>query len=357
VCPNCGRGNQNIDTGTIQRGERVLVDHLAYRWRSPRRWEVAAIRGSGPEDALQVKRVVGLPGEQITIRRGDLYVDGQLVRKTLSDLRGMAILVHDAAYYPGQVNRLASRWRPESSSSQWSQHGGLYRFGPGTDATSAADWLTYHNWQCIKGPWPRTKDYPVLDSYGYNQGISRQLHQTVDLLLVCRAALGPGDGSLRFRIHNGYAWFEIGLFVAARNLSLFSEGRCLAKLELPHLDYAHGVTIEIAICDRQLLASIEGKPVLSIPWKPMRKSPAPIATPLQVGASQIAVTIPRLRVFRDIHYLDPHGLGQTWNSPRRLGPEDYFVIGDNVPISRDSRHQTRGGIPRQNLLGPVYCRW
>lgn len=59
--------------------ERVLVDRLAYRLgRSPKRGDVVLVRrlpGTGPD--LLLKRVVGLPGETISLHRDRLHVDGR----------------------------------------------------------------------------------------------------------------------------------------------------------------------------------------------------------------------------------------------------------------------------------------
>jgi hypothetical protein len=40
-----------------------------------------------------------------------------------------------------------------------------------------------------------------------------------------------------------------------------------------------------------------------------------------------------------------------------LGAAEYFVLGDNVPLSEDSRHWTEPGLPRKLLLGKVLRGW
>ena len=47
-----------------------------------------------------IKRVAGLPGESVQIQDGDLYINGQIERKTLDCQRSMAVLVYDAQYSP-----------------------------------------------------------------------------------------------------------------------------------------------------------------------------------------------------------------------------------------------------------------
>ena len=47
-----------------------------------------------------MKRIVGLPGESVQIRDGDVYIDGEIQRKTLAEQKRLAVLVHDADYSP-----------------------------------------------------------------------------------------------------------------------------------------------------------------------------------------------------------------------------------------------------------------
>jgi len=60
---------------TLQAGQRVLVR----RWRAPQRWDVVVLRSPTGEDELLVKRVVGLPGERVTLLAGGVWADGRRV--------------------------------------------------------------------------------------------------------------------------------------------------------------------------------------------------------------------------------------------------------------------------------------
>ena len=57
-------------------GERVLVNKLVYRLQHPRRGEIVVFRhGAGPGRML-IKRVIGLPQEELAISGGLVYVNG-----------------------------------------------------------------------------------------------------------------------------------------------------------------------------------------------------------------------------------------------------------------------------------------
>lgn len=60
----------------IMRGDRVLVYKMVYRVEDPKRWDVAVIREPTTKKFF-IKRVVGLPGETVEIRNGDLLINGR----------------------------------------------------------------------------------------------------------------------------------------------------------------------------------------------------------------------------------------------------------------------------------------
>lgn len=61
-------------------GDLVLTERVSYWLRRPRRWEVITFRT--PEGTQIMKRVVGLPGEHVQMRRdGGIVIDGKPVEK------------------------------------------------------------------------------------------------------------------------------------------------------------------------------------------------------------------------------------------------------------------------------------
>ena len=72
-------------------GDLVLMERISYWFRRPHRWELIAYRR---DDGIQImKRVVGLPGEKVQMRRGgQLVIDGKeiAVPEKLSFLKYIA---------------------------------------------------------------------------------------------------------------------------------------------------------------------------------------------------------------------------------------------------------------------------
>ncbi len=61
---------------TYQTGRPNLVNRLAYLFHEPRRGDIIGIRIAGLQ-VMYMKRVIGLPGEHVQIRRGAVYIDGE----------------------------------------------------------------------------------------------------------------------------------------------------------------------------------------------------------------------------------------------------------------------------------------
>ena len=70
-------------SGFVIAGDRVMVEKLTYRWRAPRRGEIVVFRTDGIKDLAAgefwMKRVVGLPGERVSIDPPHLVIDGRRV--------------------------------------------------------------------------------------------------------------------------------------------------------------------------------------------------------------------------------------------------------------------------------------
>src|SRR5919199_31216 len=62
---------------TLEIGDRVFVNKFIYRFHEPERSDIVVFRSAeGGEEDL-IKRVVGVPGDQVEVRDGVLFVNGQ----------------------------------------------------------------------------------------------------------------------------------------------------------------------------------------------------------------------------------------------------------------------------------------
>ena len=60
---------------TYASGRLTLVNRVAYLGHTPQRGDIVAIRLAGPS-VVYIKRVVGLPGERVAVKDGQVYING-----------------------------------------------------------------------------------------------------------------------------------------------------------------------------------------------------------------------------------------------------------------------------------------
>jgi signal peptidase I len=106
---------------TIFEGDRIFVNKLAYglkfpyttwhlaRWSGPQRGEIVIFYS--PDDGIRlVKRVVGVPGDTVEVRRGDLYLNGNRVGYEDYDPASNAELPRDQRQgYEFRIEQLGDR--------------------------------------------------------------------------------------------------------------------------------------------------------------------------------------------------------------------------------------------------------
>ncbi len=75
---------------SLSHGERLFINKFIYRFREPVRGEVIVFDPGEAVGKQYIKRIVGLPGEELKIKGGKVFVDGhQLVEEyTMEPVRG-----------------------------------------------------------------------------------------------------------------------------------------------------------------------------------------------------------------------------------------------------------------------------
>lgn len=61
---------------SLHNGEFVVINRLAYRWGNPERGEIIVFRFPLDPDRRFIKRIIGLPGDSIMVRDGQVFVNG-----------------------------------------------------------------------------------------------------------------------------------------------------------------------------------------------------------------------------------------------------------------------------------------
>ncbi|MCU0958734.1 MAG: signal peptidase I [Pirellulaceae bacterium] len=196
TCPLC-RYRQTLDPPSHANertfsGDRILVSKFVYDFTSPQRWDVIVFKY--PFNAKQnfIKRLVGLPNEDILIRLGDVFVRGpgqehyEIARKPDGKLQAMLQVVDDSRHIATRLTEIGwpLRWQAWAAGGQdataaWSTADQGHTYS--TDGVTQQDvWLRYHHrvpsaedWQAIEqGQTPPGLSAPhgelITDFYAYN---------------------------------------------------------------------------------------------------------------------------------------------------------------------------------------------
>ncbi|MGD0898240.1 MAG: signal peptidase I [Thermoguttaceae bacterium] len=345
VCPSCGCPVASHEAPPEVAGDRVLIDKTAMALGGPRRWEVIAFVHPTSKGEMVVKRVVGLPGETVAIRRGDLFINDRIQRKSLRQQRAMRILVHDAGYEPAGYwpmiePRVPSRWQGESAlGSGWQATGRGFRHS--APSGEKIDWLVYKHWQ--RGAKPGDiRETPVTDVSSYNQGRPRRVedvHAMADVMVSVRVSEIRGDGRLWLRATDGLEEFQVAINPGRQDYAVFRKGQeaPVAQGSLP--SPLGGQTVEASLFDQQFLVAMGSRTLAAIPYDRGGGDLPSSPTPLAIGCEDLEAQLEDLEVYRDIYYGRPSSEEGAAALERgvRLGDNELFVLGDNSPISEDSR--------------------
>ena len=66
---------------TLFDGDNLIVDKISYRFTDPKRFDIIVFPYHYKEDTYYIKRIIGLPGETVQIRDGEIYIDGAILEE------------------------------------------------------------------------------------------------------------------------------------------------------------------------------------------------------------------------------------------------------------------------------------
>jgi signal peptidase I len=408
VCPNCDAAGIPTESLFANDGDQILVHKTAFQFRWPRRWEVSVFRNPNQITEAYVKRIIGLPGEQIQIRRGDVFVNGEIARKGLTTQRGIRILVHDHALKPAVED--AEDWQPRWLGDQpwWQPRGAGFAVDtrPEKDRPAQTAWLTYRHWIRSGGrqvtrqklaAWPAGQSpptnsteslfydrsahevvcrgalsevarnrllksasdkrfqeaieqlygeshiAPITDFYAYNRQQPGNGDSAIvrDLMLAATVDFKAGQGEFQVEMNDGADTYRWVFDLRQQQMRLHRVGieAPVRTAPLPPRFTQDKVLLEMSLFDRQVLCAVDGR-VLFDPWELPPTAPSKNGARRQVrlGARGVRLHVLELKLYRDVYYTADGGReAKIWELENSAGRQEFFVLGDNSPISLDSR--------------------
>jgi signal peptidase I len=356
-CPNCGQTGLPLEGLPEIAGDRLLVDKNVFNLRNPRRWEVAVFRCPADLTKPYVKRVIGLPGEQVFIHDGDIYINGELARKTLADCRQTCVPVFEMKYVPGPTG-WQERWlfglQPGVTSTNGVAgavvSGGDLRLD-GTRDPSTTAWATYRHFDLDS-----KQETGIHDGFAYNGLQAGPTYAVHDFLVSFDVEVLAGSGALHCRLTDGLdtanAYLAVG--VGTEQTRLVQESVGVVRSAGKRLEAGKSYRVEMAFIDRRVSVAVDGSEPFSafdLPAGPSR-SQLEVSRPLSVGVQGVSAIVRNLRLCRDIYY---RSAGQhAVQRPLTLGQNEYFMLGDNSANSDDGRSWQSPAVPERNFLGKPF---
>ena len=317
ICPACAFAQTPVPSDAWRPGDRILVNLAALSLRAIRRWDVVLFRS--PEDGqLTVKRVVGLPGETLRIRDGDILINGQIAVKSFTVQRAMRVPV------------LYGRWETQPGQSP-----GSFEFA----------WHPIRNTPHVL-PIMETGITPGSPLYGVtSQLCENQWHiePPGGIFPVCDLMLEfdwQPDDSTPLCIRACAEELQLTTLLATRHKAMHK--------------------VVVSLFDRRLLVAVDGIIIIERPMDEERqhsKDSASFAFYLpenvDLSPAEQKATIERqvtgLRVWRDVYYTHANALSTCVTIPA----DCYYVLGDNSSFSSDSRYWKEPFVAHRHLIGIV----
>jgi signal peptidase I len=428
ICPNCGyhiparqRGDQAFDP-PVRYGDRILVLKYLYLFEDPKRWDVVVFKSPDVPQRYDyqqnyIKRLIGKPNESIMILDGDIYVgdrDAQPERMKIQHKPpqvqdAMWRIIYDNDYHPrGELRSSGQQtwhqpWMRRGGGSGWdlgdvtgtaSNDGGrtfrfdntngvgeiffndelnqpmdvgLTRGGRYVKSSALFDWLAY---DVDAGPpfggWSPVGDLKLDFFYERlaGEGPLRLVLTKRDDVFV--AEIGPNSARL---LRQDAAGNDVELIPAA---PIAQHGGPM-HVEFSNVDYVVSLRIDgrevFRTTDQQYSPDIAGLLDAQRQSSLIAKRPA-----IRIVASNQTASVKHLSLWRDIYYLsrgrrpvDGEPYAASPDNIMRLGPDEFFVMGDNSQISGDGRYWTEpidlpwedlhieaGRVPARFMLGKAF---
>lgn len=460
ICPICNHRTQMRPDSDVEHspnsGDRILVNKFIYDFHEPERYDVIVFKYPNNAKQNYIKRLIGLPGDNILIENGDIYLmhgsdeagwEREISRKPSAKVKQVLIDVEDTKYVSGKLKTMnwPSRWAQWSGGSGWKRNANEDKFI--VTATPNEQWLRYRH---FVPPWseiernglPARFDKPlaelppgslISDSMCYNNTKYKGRNQTStgignhwvgDLGVEAWTYIESSTGEMSLDLVEGGAHFICRFDVATGKATIecadptvefYNESGNVAN-PVAETSFAPGSNQVLMVnADDQIHLWVNGSLVefdastyrrQGMPIPTYSKSSPGDAEPIGIGGKNLAMTVSRLKVVRDIYYssvkrendgsqansneamLDPRGIREVMMDPTQWSgkfatkyfntkrnqtkpmfrldygetrdKDQFFPMGDNSTQSLDARVWSNKDryVERDLLIGrAIYVYW
>ena len=300
----------------------------------------AAASGS-PEYVNYVKRLVGLPGQEIQVIDGDVFIDGKIARK------------------PPQVEE--SMLVPVTLSRSGKEFLECWHRGRGAAAVSdAGPAITLEGSvaECSVEYTPPIRDQ-IPTSVRSRPSQNRSLNTVGDVRLSFLLTHTGGAGDLICRLRRDDVEYVFVLPLGKPgDVPRILDGRDpVARAGAPFEPTGEHL-IEVSNIDARAILRVDGEVLASFESNdagPPDPRTITERTGVAFGVTGCDVSVRDVRLRRDIYYTNGGGADRAAfavREPYKLAEDEYFMMGDNSPNSFDGRNW--GVVKESSLIGEAF---
>ena len=373
-CPSCGYFLPPGTALSISNGDRILVLKCIYQFAEPKRWDVVVFKNPPDPHINYIKRMIAGPGETVEIIDGDIYINGQIVRKPAAVQQELWMPVYDNDYQPFH-QRLEPRADPADAGAT-----GDDRWQQPFKNTPDSSWDLNANGPTILGldSEPDRLNTIVYDAsignnfmatYGYNSSGEYSLRPVCSDLMVrfyvsSDSRFGLIGAGLKKYETLYHGWVDLAGEMTIEKV-IGGQRILLERQKIKPIKANDSVRLQFANVDHRLILEFGPDELIHDlgrgPNDAGDKSKGGDPAVKIFGGGKLALS--HVGIYRDIHYISKGSLRAREGSGFTVGKDEFFVCGDNSPYSHDCRvwategignnclRYRTGVVPRDYLVG------
>jgi len=320
ACPECGFAENPIRSARRLPGERIVIDRLTPGFK---RFDAIVFRNPESPTQWNVKRIVAFPGETVAFRDGNLWINGELYRKTLKEQRKTAIP------YP------FGRWNTDEHQISFDPSEPIPHFAPLPEPSFPGPQVPALNSALASTLTPVNKFFSTRNPYN-------QLHRerredtrvpTDEILLTFPKEFLNGEIAISTKYETMILKkTDTKILTILRNEEIFAVAPIPSRTR-----------VEISVIDRTFQLG-DGNAMLLMAPLPNDTEPKTVLEKSPIVFRSDSINTSEIEIRVDPYFSDSQG---DWVVPEK----HYFVLGDNATISEDSRHWAKPFVPKSMILG------
>lgn len=402
TCPDCKKSLTKEEVSSKKRhgGNRIAVSKFAYKFSDPKRWDVIVFIyplynatckscSAGYDDVRlddgftclkcgstkfskkkknYIKRLVGLPGEKLEIRNGDLYINGKIQQKPDDVQLTLWQSVYNSKFPPKK--EVEQTWIANDNSWTINDTNLLLSLKNEEDKTSfvkfgrkITDRTAYNS---VHIPSTEVGDvilkFDIEASQIKNGGIHLVLEEDDKAYHTFLALKGNAKEQSYLSVAENNIGDDAKSILQSLISSFKSDGdkedeTVVATNKDVYLEPGKRYHVEFSNVDNVVSLTIDANKIFSYSYD---LDSIPLRTfhhksGVKIGGTNVDVIVDNIEILRDIYYADLSSGHYGTKSPAQLGEKDYFVLGDNSRNSNDSR--VWGYVPEDKLVGKAFFVW